>query len=200
MTTTAPAKRAITRADILDPEIYAGERRELKRKITEVKRNRRIEVGPVATFYFENYETMWHQIHEMLHIERGGEAQIVDELAAYNPLIPQGDELIATVMFEIENAERRQATLAQLGGVENHIYLSVDGERVSGIPDPTRENTSPDGKASAVQFMRFPFTPAQKAKFRREGAAVLCGIDHPRYGHIAVMPEAVRAALAQDFS
>lgn len=200
MTTRTSAKRAITRADILDPELYAKERRELKRKITEVKRNRRVEVGPFATFYFENYETMWHQVHEMLHIERGGEAQIGDELAAYNPLIPQGDELIATVMFEIESAERRAASLAQLGGIEDHIYLSVGGERIDGIPDPTRENTSPDGKASAVQFLRFPFTPAQKTKFSAPGAQVLCGIDHPHYGHIAVMPEAVRAALAEDFA
>jgi Protein of unknown function (DUF3501) len=200
MTTAAGAKRAITRGDILDPAEYAKERREYKRKITEIKRNRRVEVGPFATFYFENYETMWHQVHEMLHIERGGEAQIIDELAAYNPLIPQGDELIATVMFEIESAERRETTLAQLGGIENHIHLSVGGERVSGIPDPTRENTSPEGKASAVQFVRFPFTASQKAKFRQQSAQVLCGIDHPHYGHIAVMPESVRAALAGDFS
>jgi hypothetical protein len=200
MTTKTAAKRAISRADILDPEQYAKDRRELKRKISEIKRNRRVEVGPCATFYFENYETMWHQVHEMLHIERGGETQITDELAAYNPLIPQGDELIATVMFEIENAERRAATLAQLGGVENDLYLSVGGERIDGVPDPTRENTSPDGKASAVQFVRFPFTPAQKAKFRVPGAPVLCGVDHPHYGHIAVVPEAVRAALAEDFA
>lgn len=200
MTTKSAAKRAISRADILEPERYAKDRRELKRKVTELKRNRRVEVGPFATFYFENYETMWHQVHEMLHIERGGEAQIADELAAYNPLIPQGDELIATVMFEIENAERRAATLAQLGDVENDIYLSVGGERINSIPDPTRENTSPDGKASAVQFVRFSFTQAQKAKFRTPAAQVLCGIDHPRYGHIAIIPEAVRAALAEDFA
>ena len=200
MTSTTAAKRAITRADVLDPERYAAERRALKQKLTEMKRNRRVEVGPYATFYFENYETMWHQVHEMLHIERGGEAQIADELAAYNPLIPQGDELIATMMIEIENPAQRAALLVRLGGIENHIYLSVAGERVSGVPDPTRENTSPDGKASAVQFMRFPFTVAQKAKFCTAGTQVLCGIDHAHYGHMAVMPEAVRAALAQDFA
>ncbi len=200
MTTDTAAKRAITRADILDPEQYARDRRALKSKITALKRNRRVEVGPFATFYFENYETMWHQVHEMLHIEHGGEAQIADELAAYNPLIPQGDELITTVMFEIENAERRATALAQLGGVENHIFLSVGGERVAGIPDATRENTSPDGKASAVQFLRFAFTPAQKAKFSAAGEKVLCGIDHEHYGHTAVMPQATRAALAEDFT
>jgi hypothetical protein len=192
--------RAITRADLIDIDEYARNRREHKKRIGAIKRNRRVEVGPFATFYFENFDTMWHQIHEMLHIERGGEAQIADELDAYNPLIPQGDELIATVMFEIDDPLRRANVLRQLGGVERKMYVSVGGERVIGEPDPTRENTSEDGKASAVQFMRFRFTPAQIAKFREDNTQILVGIDHPHYGHIAVMPEAVRAALAGDFS
>ena len=192
-------KREITRADIIDIAEYGKNRREHRRRVTELKRNRRIEVGPFATFYFENYDTMWHQVHEMLHIERGGEAQIADELDAYNPLIPQGDELIATVMFEIDDPQRRDTVLATLGGIENRTYLSVAGERIMGEPDPTRENTSSEGKASAVQFIRYKFTPAQIVKFRDPGTQVLVGIDHPRYGHIAVMPDAVRAALAEDF-
>jgi hypothetical protein len=193
-------QRAITRADIIDIDDYARNRREHKKRISAIKRNRRVEVGPFATFYFENFDTMWHQIHEMLHIERGGEAQIADELDAYTPLIPQGEELIATVMFEIDDSLRRANVLRQLGGVENAMYISVGGERVMGEPDPTRENTSADGKASAVQFMRFRFTPAQIAKFRDDKTQMLVGIDHPHYGHIAVMPEAVRAALAGDFA
>jgi hypothetical protein len=194
------AKRQITRADLIDIDDYAKNRREHRKRVTAIKQNRRVEVGPFATFYFENYDTMWHQIHEMLHIERGGEAQIADELAAYNPLVPQGDELIATVMFEIDDPLRRGNVLAQLGGVEHHMYVSVGGERVMGEPDPTRENSNPDGKASAVQFVRFRFTPARKAKFRVADTQILVGVDHPRYGHIAVMPEAVRAALAEDFN
>jgi uncharacterized protein DUF3501 len=200
MTIATASKRQITRADILDPAQYAKERREFKQRIAELKRDRRVEVGPFVTFYFENYDTMWHQIHEMLHIERGGEAQIADELEAYNPLIPQGSELIATAMIEIEDAMRRARVLATLGGIENHMFISVGGERIAGIPDPTRENTSPDGKASSVQFVRFPFTAAQVAKFRSANAPVLVGIDHPDYGHIAVMPERVRNALAGDFA
>src|SRR5215472_15744032 len=117
--------RELTRADILPLDQYERERRTHRQRVTALKQNRRVEVGPLATFYFENFDTMWHQVHEMLYIERGGEAQIADELAAYNPLIPQGDELIATVMFEIENPDRRAAMLAELGGVEHHIYLSV---------------------------------------------------------------------------
>jgi len=194
------AKRTITRDDILAPERYAGERREHRRRIGEVKRGRRIEVGPFCTFYFENFDTMWLQVHEMLHIERGGEAQIQDELDAYNPLIPKGDELVATVMFEIEDPGQRERALSRLGGVEHHMFVSVAGERIAGVADPTRENTTADGKASSVQFLHFPFTPAQKALFRKPGTQVLVGIDHPNYGHMAMMPEAMRAALAEDLS
>jgi Protein of unknown function (DUF3501) len=195
-----PPKREITRADILPPETYAGERREHRRRVGEVKRARRVEVGPFCTFYFESFDTMWLQVHEMLHIERGGEAQIRDELDAYNPLVPQGDELVATVMFEIDDPVQRDRALARLGHVEDHMFLSVKGERIAGVADPTRENTTADGKASSVQFMRFPFTPAQKAAFRTPGAQVMVGIDHPNYGHLALMPEATRAALAEDLA
>jgi hypothetical protein len=190
--------RTIARADILPPEEYAAERREHRRRVGELKRNRRVEVGPFVTFYFECFETMWLQVQEMLHIERGGEAQIADELAAYNPLVPQGDELVATVMFEIEDPRQRDQALSRLGGVEHRMFLSVGGDRIGGLADPTRENTSPDGKASAVQFLRFPFTPAQRASFRSPGTAVLVGIDHANYGHMAIMAEPTRAALAED--
>jgi len=193
------AKRQLTRADILPIEQYARDRREQRRRISELKRIRRVEVGPFATFYFESFDTMWHQVHEMLYIERGGEAQIANELAAYNPLIPQGDELVATVMFEIDDPVQRQKALARLGGVEHRMFIALGGERIFGIADPTRENSTPDGKASSVQFLRFPFTAAQKKLFREPGAQVMVGIDHPNYGHMAVMPETVRAALAQDF-
>jgi hypothetical protein len=193
-------RHEITRADIIDIADYAKNRRAHKQRIAAVKADRRIEVGPFATFYFENYDTMWHQVHEMLHIERGGEGQIQDELDAYNPLIPQGSELVATVMIEIEDPKRRDAMLALLGDIEHRMYLSVGGRRIMGQPDPTRENTSPEGKASAVQFVRFPFTPEEIVQFRDPATEILVGIDHPHYGHIAVMPAAVRGALAADFA
>jgi hypothetical protein len=194
------AERRLTRADILPPETYAADRREHRRRVSELKKQRRVEVGPYVTFYFECYETMWQQVHEMLYIEKGGEDQIADELAAYNPLIPQGDELSATVMIEVDDPVRRAGVLGRLGGVEGHMYLSFAGETVRGLPDPTRENTSPDGKASAVQFMRFPFTDGQKKKFKTAGTQVLVGIDHPNYGHMAVMSETVRGTLAGDLA
>ena len=105
------SKHEITRADILAMADYVRERKERRRALVEVKKHRRLEVGPVCSFYFENFETMWNQIHEMLFIEKGGEAQIADELSAYNPLIPKGCELVATVMFEIDDPVRRGALL-----------------------------------------------------------------------------------------
>lgn len=192
--------RELTRTDILPIEQYERDRRTHRQRITVIKRNRRVEVGPFATFYFENFDTMWHQVHEMLAIEHGGEAQIADELAAYNPLIPKGDELVATVMFEIDDPVQRARALAQLGGVEHKMYLAFAGEKIVGEADPTRENTSPDDKASSVQFMAFRFTPAQKGKFRTAGTRVEVGIEHPHYHHIAVMSDATRAALAGDLA
>ena len=192
------AKHEITSSDILPPEQYAAERSAHRRRVSELKRSRRVEVGPFVTFYFESFETMWLQVQEMLHIERGGEAQIADELAAYNPMIPNGSELSATVMIEIEDAERRQAALSRLGGIEHKMFLSIAGETVRGLADPTRENTSPEGKASSVQFVKFPLSPAQKEKFRAAGMPVVVGIDHPNYGHMAMVAEPVRQALAKD--
>jgi hypothetical protein len=194
-------KRELTRADIIPLEEYARTRRERRKRVTELKKARRVEVGPFATFHFENFETMWHQVHEMLFIEKGGEAQIADELRAYNPLIPDGDELVATVMFEIDDDKRRKATLARLGGIEDKMFLTFAGETVRGKPDVDRENTrEADNKASSVQFVHFPMTAGQKAKFRTDGAQVVIGFDHENYGHMAVMPEGVREALAADLA
>ena len=111
----------------------------------------------------------------MLFIEKGGAAQIPDELAAYNPLIPQGSELVATVMFEIDDPIRRARVLATLGGVEDKAFLRVGGDTIRGVSEEDQERTREDGKASSVQFMRFPFTPAadrrlpQRHRRRRRG-------------------------------
>ena len=192
-------KHAITRADIVPLEKYAAERRSLRQNVIAVKQRRRLEVGPFATFSFENYQTMWHQVHEMLYIEKGGEEQIAGELQACNPLIPKGRELIATVMFEIDEPVRRDATLRKLGGIEANIFLSVGGETVRAVAETDVERTKADGKTSSVHFVRFPFTDAQVAAFRKPGGQVIVGFDHPEYSHMAVMPEAVRQALAEDF-
>ncbi|HEY9537340.1 MAG TPA: DUF3501 family protein [Kiloniellaceae bacterium] len=193
-------KRQIAREDILPMAAYAAERRDLRRDLVAKKKFRRQDVGPVCTFYFENYDTMWAQVHEMLYIEKGGEEQIEDELRAYNPLIPQGRELIATVMFEIDDPQRRKTFLSKLGGIEETAFFEVDGERIVGTPEQDVDRTTADGKASSVQFIHFPFTDAQVAKFKQVGTRVVLGFAHPQYGHMTILPEDVRNALAQDFA
>ena len=196
----AAKKTEISRSDILPPNEYAAKRAELRKTVVALKRKRRVEVGPVATFYFESYETMLQQIQEMLHIEKGGEAQIEDELRAYNPLIPQGSELTATVMFEIDDPVRRARFLGRLGGVENTAFIKLDGEMVKGVAEADQDRTNAEGKASSVQFIHFPFTPQQVALFREPGRQVIVGFSHPEYSHMAVVSEEIRAELAGDFA
>jgi hypothetical protein len=197
---TAAMKTEITRAEILPMDVYARERRTLRAGIIELKRRRRVEVGPFATFHFENHRTMWHQVHEMLFVEKGGEAQIAGELDAYNPLIPRGRELVATVMLEIPDPQLRARTLARLGGIERRMFLSVGAARIEARAEADVERTKADGKTSSVHFVRFAFTPALVAAFRDPATPVVLGVDHPEYGHMAVLPPAVRAALAEDFA
>ena len=192
--------RAIEASVILPMADYAKQRAERRRRITELKRNRRLETGPFATFYFESYDTMLHQVHEMLFIEKGGAEQLPDELAAYNPLIPQGQELVATVMFEIDDPIRRGRVLATLGGVEDKSFIRVGSDIVRGIAEADQERSREDGKASSVQFIRFPFAAAQIAAFKSGSGDVIVGFDHPNYGHMAVMPQAVRDVLGRDFA
>ena len=192
-------RRALTRADIMDMADYAKVRKERRAAVTALKRHRRLAVGPFATFHFECFETMWMQVHEMLHIERGGEEQIAGELEAYNPLIPRGDALIATLMLEIDDPVRRERELYRLAGVEDTIKLEVSGSTVVARPiEDEVARTTEDGKTSSIHFLRFPFQPAEAAAFRKPGTRVLLGVEHPAYGHLAVMPEETRAALAAD--
>jgi len=192
-------QRQLTRDDFLPPAEYQPVRRERRRRLSEVKRQRQVEIGPIAIIHFENLETVRHQIQEMLYIEKGGDAQLKEELEAYGPLIPQGTELVATVMFEIDDPVRRGAELMRLGGIENHAYIDVDGQRVRSEPDPTRENTSAEGKASAVQFLKFTFALDLISRFKTPGAQIVVGFDHPNYAHMIALPDSARSALAEDF-
>ena len=190
---------ALTMSDILPPAEYARNRSEWKRKIGALKRDRRVAVGPYVTFYFESRDTMWLQVQEMIYIEKGGMAQAADELAAYNSLVPNGTELIATFMIEIDDPIRRKNVLDGLGGIEETAFLRVGGETILGVAETDQDRTTAEGKASSVQFVHFAFTPGQIAVFRLGEGEVLLGFTHPRYGHMAVVPDAVRAALATDF-
>jgi hypothetical protein len=194
------ATRQITEADILPTAEYAAKRTALRAASIAAKKNRRMEVGPYATFYFESYDTMWLQVQEMLRIEKGGAEQLAGELEAYNPLIPQGAELIATVMIEIEDGDRRDRELRKLGHIEDTAFLDVGQERIKGTPTDYEDRTTADGKTSSVHWLRFTFTPTQIAAFRDGTQSVVLGFTHPSYGHMAVMPAAVREALAEDFA
>jgi hypothetical protein len=193
------AERRITPADLIPDAEFAKVRKERRAALLPIKRLRRVELGPVCTVYFESYETMLFQVQEMLLTEGGGAAQVPDELEAYNPLIPQGSELVATAMFEIEDPVRRAAVLARLGGVEDDFFLQIGADRIAGVPEGDVERTREDGKTSSVHFLRFPLEAAQIARFRDPTVSILVGCSHESYGHLAGLTPATRAELARDF-
>ena len=191
-------QRQITRADLIPVTQYGKERAERRKAIIPVKKLRRVEVGPHATFYFESYDTMWLQVHEMLYIERGGEEQIADELRAYNPLIPQKGELVATLMFEIDDEGQRGRILRQLTNIEETAFLDVGGEKIKANFETDVDRTAADGKTSSVHFLRFRLNAKQVAKFRDASVNVMLGFTHANYGHLATVPAATRVELGKD--
>ena len=193
-------KKLIEKEDIMPLEIYTSQRKELRKKIVNFKKNRRIPLGPYATFYFESYETMLAQIQEMLYIEKGGDEQLKDELTAYNPLVPNGKELTATLMFEIDNPISRATFLGKVGGIEEKVYMKVDGEIIKAHPEEDVDRTSAEGKASSVQFIHFKFNDHQIKKFKISSSHIELGIDHKEYSHATKLNEATIHALVSDFS
>ena len=190
--------RTITAADLLPLKEYEQQRKTLKANLIPMKKLRRVEVGPFATFYFENYATMWLPVMEMLRIEKGGDEQVPGELAAYNPLIPQGSELIATMMLEIADGTRRTSALLTLGGIEETVLLEIGGETIKATPTEYDDRTTVDGKTSSVHWLRFALTKQQVARFKTE--KVVIGLSHRNYGHMAVLSDDTKTALAVDFS
>ena len=193
-------KREIHKQDIMPLDVYIKNRRELRKNIVDFKKNRRIALGPYATFYFESYETMLAQVQEMLYIEKGGDEQLKDELSAYNPLIPNGKELTATLMFEIDNPISRAAFLGKVGGIEEKVFMKINGEKIKAIPEEDVDRTSAEGKASSVQFIHFNFTDDQIAKFKSEEIEVEIGIDHKEYSHTTKLSVENKKSLSADFS
>jgi hypothetical protein len=193
-------KKEIQKNDIMPLDIYTKQRKELRKNIVEFKKNRRISLGPYATFYFESYETMLAQVQEMLYIEKGGDEQLNDELTAYNPLIPNGKELIATLMFEIDNPVSRGAFLSKVGGIEQNVFMKVDGEIINAVPEEDVDRTSAEGKASSVQFIHFKFNEKQIEKFKSGSLNVEIGIDHKEYSHTTKLTDLNLKSLAADFN
>ena len=193
-------KREIQKEDIIPLDVYTEKRRELRKNIVDYKKNRRVALGPYATFYFESYETMLAQVQEMLYIEKGGDEQLQDELTAYNPLIPNGKELTATLMFEIDNPISRAAFLGKVGGIEETVFMKINGEKIKAVPEEDVDRTSSEGKASSVQFIHFNFTDDQIEKFKSNSLEIELGIDHKEYSHSTKLSKENIASLSADFS
>ena len=192
-------KRSVEKADLLPAEAYIENRKKIRKELVEFKKNRRLQLGPYATFYFESFETMLGQIQEMLHIEKGGDEQLKDELAAYNPLVPKGNELVATLMFEIDNPITRADFLGKVGGIEEKVYLKVGEESIKASPETDVDRTSAEGKASSVQFLHFVFSDEQIKKFRDLDTEVFISIDHDLYSHKAKISANIKTSLMKDF-
>ena len=193
-------KREIQKQDIMPLDVYIKNRKELRKNIVSFKKDRRIALGPYATFYFESYETMLAQVQEMLYIEKGGDEQLKDELEAYNPLIPNGKELTATLMFEIDNPVSRSAFLSKVGGIEEKVFIKIDGEIAKAVPEQDVDRTSADGKASSVQFIHFELTDKQIQKFKSKNIDIELGIDHNEYSHTTKLSLENINSLLADFN
>ena len=192
-------KRQIEKEDLLSFDVYAKSRKQIRKDLVEFKKDRRIALGPYATFYFESFETMVAQVQEMLHIEKGGDEQLKDELIAYNPLVPNGKELTATVMFEIDNPISRAAFLGKVGGIEEKIFIKINDEVVKAVPEEDVDRTSAEGKASSVQFIHFKLNDDQISKFKSDSVTIELGIDHKEYTHTTRLAENSVKSLSADF-
>ena len=193
-------KRQIEKEDLLSSDVYAKSRKQIRKDLVEFKKDRRIALGPYATFYFESFETMVAQVQEMLHIEKGGDEQLKDELIAYNPLVPNGKELTATLMFEIDNPISRSAFLGKVGGIEEKIFIKINDEVVKAVPEEDVDRTSAEGKASSVHFIHFKLNDDQISKFKSDSATIELGIDHKEYSHTTKLSSASLNSLSADFS
>ena len=190
----------IDKTDVIDIDNYIIKRDEIKKFISNIKKNRRVQVGPYSTFYFECYDTMIYQVQEMLYIERGGIEQMKDEIKAYNPLVPKGKELVATLMFEIDNEIRRKEFLSSIGGIENKTFLQVGNDIIYSRPEDDTERTNEDGKASSVHFVHFDFTDDQILKFKDINFKIMLGFDHKNYKHLSELSSETKEALFDDFN
>ena len=189
----------IARDSLLSLETYAKQRREFRANVMAHKKHRTIHLGAHVTLIFEDALTIRYQVQEMLRIERIFEEQgIQDELDAYNPLIPDGRNLKATMMIEYADAEERKQALAKLKGIEDRVWVQAEGcARIFAIADEDLEREN-DEKTSAVHFLRFELS-GETAQALKHGAGLAIGVDHGNYGaELSAVAADVRASLAQD--
>ena len=190
--------RKITINDIIPIEEYSKTRNKRRSEINLVKKNRRIYVGPFITFYFENFHTMLYQIQEMLFIEKGDSNQAHEEIEAYNSLVPLDNELIATVMIEIDNEIKRHEELRKLAGIENSISISSNGEIFLSEPLSDENRTKSDGKTSAVHFIKFKTNEDFFKNLEDKSKDIMLSINHPEYSHSSNITYESRLSLIKD--
>ena len=190
--------RKLDRAALWSLERYAEERPAFRARVLAHKRDRRVSLGPHATLLFEDFLTMHYQVQEMLRAERIFEgAEIEAELAAYNPLIPDGANWKATLLFEYEDAEERRRALGRMPGIEDRVWVGVDGhERVFAVANEDIERSTED-RTAAVHFLRFELEPPA-INALKAGANLEMGIDHEALPCRVPVPPDVRDALARD--
>ena len=190
----------IERSDILSRDEYKSKRKSMREKMVLRKKLRRVDIGPYVTMYFENKDTIIHQINEMVYIENGGEEQINDEILAYKSLIPDGQELVATVMIEIDSPIKRAEFLAKMGGFEEQITIKVEDQVIKGRAELDGDRTTADGKASSVQFVHFEFDEKAVQIIKKYMENVTISIDHENYKHSSVLNVDTVKELVKDFS
>jgi hypothetical protein len=189
----------ITRNDIIPVDVYSEQRATYRASTQSIKNQRRLQVGPDIMVLFENKQTLLYQIQEMLWIERGGDAQLDDEIAAYSPLVPTGTNLCCTVMIGIPDPAERRLALKQLGHIEKHIFLHVGRSVIPATPLDDLERTDQDGKTSSVHFLQFQLTADMIQSFKDPNTSVSLQITHPRYTYHANLDLPLRETLTQDF-
>ena len=189
----------IEKTDILSRDEYKIKRKSLREKMVLRKKFRRVDIGPYVTMYFENKDTIIHQINEMVYIEDGGEQQIDDEILAYKSLIPNGSELVATVMVEIDNPKKRAEFLSKMGGFEETINIKIHDEEIKGKAELDGDRTTADGKASSVQFVHFEFDEQAVKSIKNNMENVSISINHKNYRHSAILNTETVEELIKDF-
>ena len=178
----------IEESDIYTREEYKNKRKSLREKMVLRKKFRRIDIGPYVTIYFENKATIIHQINEMVYIENGGTEQIKDEILAYKSLVPDGKELVATVMVEIDSPIKRAEFLANMGGFEETIHIKIKDKLIIGKAELDGDRTTAAGKASSVQFVHFEFDEESINYFKENKENITISINHENYKHLYHTP------------
>ena len=192
-------KRIISLDDIISNEEYGNIRSAKRREMIEFKNFRRLDVGPVASLYFESRDTMIYQIQEMAYVEKITREELDEELASYNPLVPNGRELTATMMIEIDDPLRRKNFLSRLGGVEEKVKIVIGDIEIYADYEKDVDRTTSEGKASAVHFLHFKFNDELVEAFKNKENIIQIGIDHEAYGHLSIVSDRVREELAKEF-